>query len=129
MAMTRQHRHDNPVIQERARESRQPLTPPEAKLWYRIRGRQVAGCKFRRQHPIGSYIADFCCPEIRLVVELDGDSHGEQMEYDARRTMWLEAQGYEVLRFTNVYVVNHLDEAVGVIYRACEDRIGLSPSP
>jgi very-short-patch-repair endonuclease len=70
-----------PVPQElknRARELRSNQTDVEAKLWRRLRDRQVFGVKFRRQYPIGSYIVDFCCPTLRLIVELDGGQHAEQ---------------------------------------------------
>ena len=60
-----------------ARANRRPLTPPEARLWRHLRDRQLGGLKFRRQQVLGPYIADFCCFEARLVIELDGDSHIE----------------------------------------------------
>ena len=90
--MKRQHR-------DRARGLRQSMTDAEHTLWYRLRNRQLQGCKFRRQHDIGPYIADFVCTEAMLVVELDGGQHAEQVLYDARRTAFLQAQGYRVLRF------------------------------
>ena len=86
---------------QRARELRQRQTPAEAQLWQALRSRQADGLKFRRQHPIGPYIADFYCAQARLVIEIDGDSHAEQVEYDQARTDWLESQGYRVLRYTN----------------------------
>ena len=61
--------------------------------------RQLGGAKFRRQHPIGPYIVDSCCPEAKLVIEIDGGQHAAAKEADARRTAFLEAQGYRVLRF------------------------------
>jgi very-short-patch-repair endonuclease len=86
---------------DRARELRKKLTTSEWRMWQHLRGRQMNGWKFRRQHPMGRYVVDFVCLAARLIVELDGDSHdGEegQVEYESRRQAWLEAQGYRVLR-------------------------------
>ncbi|GAA3983865.1 DUF559 domain-containing protein [Comamonas faecalis] len=77
---------------------RRAMTDSERKLWSGLRGEQL-GVKFRRQHPLGSCIADFACLEPRLVVELDGSQHQEQAEYDARRDAFFHAQGFAVLRF------------------------------
>src|SRR4051794_22135472 len=90
-----------PGVLARAREMRHEQTPAEQKLWAVVRGKQLYGHKFRRQHPIGRFIADFYCAEARLVIELDGESHAAQQEYDAIRTAYLQAQGYRVIRFTN----------------------------
>ncbi len=84
------HRH-RPQIFTRARELRQPQTPAERKLWSRLRNQRLGGFKFRRQHPIDRFIVDFYCATCHLVVEVDGDSHTEQAEYDAARTAWLNA--------------------------------------
>ena len=85
---------------KRARRMRKVLTPPELGLWRRLRNRQLGGYRFRRQHPIGPYILDFYCPEARLAVEVDGDSHGvEGAEvHDARRDAWLRSEGIATLR-------------------------------
>jgi very-short-patch-repair endonuclease len=83
---------------ERARELRQTSTVAERKLWSLVRNRKIAGCKFRRQVPIDRYFADFACLEARLIVELDGDHHADQVDYDAGRTEALEAAGWTVLR-------------------------------
>ncbi len=110
-----------------ARELRKPLTPPEILVWSRLRNRQLGGFKFRRQHPIGNYIVDFCCIEARLVIELDGDSHAEQEEYDRKRTQELVAQGYHEMRFTNRDVLHNI---VGVLEMILEDCLRWSsPSP
>ena len=84
---------------QRPRTLRRNATDAEALLWSRLRDRRLAGHKFRRQHPIGPYIADFACPDARLVIELDGGQHSP--ETDAARTAYIEAQGYTVLRFWN----------------------------
>lgn len=76
------------------------------------------GVKFRRQHPIGNFFADFCCPERGLVIELDGAHHFDQAEADASRTAYLEARGYKVLRFWDNEVLTKLDEVVLAIANA-----------
>src|SRR5678815_4949580 len=82
----------------RAREFRGKPTRAEAKAWKLLRNRRLAGLKFRRQHPIGPYIADFYCHEHRLVLEIDGSIHGtpEQIRHDRVRTAYIEAQGVSV---------------------------------
>jgi very-short-patch-repair endonuclease len=88
-----------------ARRLRQEKTDAERKLWSIVRNRKLEGFKFRRQVPIDRYFADFVCMEARLVIELDGGQHSEQVEYDAARTAVLEACGYQVLRFWNSQVL------------------------
>jgi len=105
------------VIRERSRALRQPQTPTEQALWRILSGRQAQGYKFRRQHPIGQFIVDFYCPVARLVVEIDGDSHAEQGEYDQTRTDWLESQGLHVIRFANRDVKENIS---GVLERILE---------
>jgi very-short-patch-repair endonuclease len=109
------------VVQERARELRRQQTPAERKLWARLRGKKLLGFKFRRQHPIGRFIVDFCCAQAKLVVEIDGDSHASQVEYDDSRTAHLEGHGYTVLRFTNEQVHRHLDAILDEIARVLDD--------
>jgi very-short-patch-repair endonuclease len=86
---------------ERARRLRREQTEAERFLWARLRARQVSGAKFRRQCPIGPFIADFCCLEHRLIIELDGGQHACEVEKekDEARSDFLKKQGYEVLRF------------------------------
>ena len=88
---------------QNARALRANGTDAEQALWRHLRSRQLNGHKFRRQHPIGPYIADFACVEARLVVELDGGQHAQMdaPQYDERRTQFLQAQGWQVLRFWN----------------------------
>jgi len=88
------------VLAARLRDS---ATDAERKLWSVLRGHQVAGLRFRRQQPIGPYVVDFYCSAAKLIIELDGDQHGEDrhVRYDAARTQWLLARGYRVLRFPN----------------------------
>jgi very-short-patch-repair endonuclease len=108
------------AVQQRARELRREQTPAERRLWARLRRKQLYGLRFRRQHPIGSFIVDFCCVAHKLVVEIDGHSHGAQVEYDETRTAWLEERGYKVVRFTNDQVHRHLDAVLAEIARQCD---------
>lgn len=113
-----------PSIQIRARELRQPQTPAEQKLWAVLRRKNLNGLKFRRQHPIGRFIVDFYCAEVKLVIEVDGESHDHQVEYDALRTAWLEENGCRVIRFLNTDVLSRLEDVVVEIERVanfCRD--------
>lgn len=85
----------------RARTLRRTQTPEERTLWLALRNRRFADLKWRRQHPIDRYFADFACPAVRLIVELDGEQHGDRRDYDARRTAVLESAVWTVLRFPN----------------------------
>jgi very-short-patch-repair endonuclease len=85
----------------RARELRLFATDAERALWSHLRNRQLEGCKFRRQAPIDRFIADFACLERKLVIELDGGQHVDQVRYDTARTKVLETAGWTVLRFWN----------------------------
>ena len=102
-----------------ARQLRREATDAERKLWSLLRGKQVGGLRFRRQQPLGPYIADFYCSTAKLVVQLDGSQHGEQknIAYDVTRTSWLEARGMKVLRFTNVDLLKQPEAVVDAIYR------------
>jgi very-short-patch-repair endonuclease len=113
-----------PEIRKRARELRKSSTPAEKKLWQSLRNRNLGDYKFRRQHPIGPYIADFFCAEVGLVVEVDGGGHLDQIEYDQDRTDWLEDQGFHVIRFWNDNVLNHLDDVTQEILHTCEQLMG-----
>jgi len=111
-------RRATPKSYERARQLRQELTPAERKLWNALRGRQLSGFKFRRQHPIGVFIVDFCCPAEKLIIELDGSQHLHSQEYDQSRTEFLESQGYRLIRFWNDAVMNDLDAVIYAIDEA-----------
>lgn len=114
----------SPVILERARDFRHPLTPPEAKVWRAVRNRQL-GFKIRRQHPVGRFIVDFYCAEVRLAIEIDGDMHSapDQEAYDGARTAWLEERGHKVIRFQTGQVEKNLDGVLEMIRRECEARM------
>lgn len=88
-----------PERTDHARSLRGDMTLAEHRLWQVIRGKQIEDCRFRRQHPIGPYIADFACNDKSLVIELDGGQHQQQAGYDERRTAYLEALGWKALRF------------------------------
>ena len=105
---------------EFARALRQRQTPQEKKVWSRLRDRRLNGFKFRRQHPIGPFVADFYCAEARLVVELDGGGHASQREYDQARTDWLEECGYQVIRFTNPDADHNLEAVLNKILMICQ---------
>jgi very-short-patch-repair endonuclease len=113
-----------PEIRQRARTLRKSSTPAEQKLWQALRNRNLCDYKFRRQHPIGPYIADFFCAEVGLVVEVDGSGHLDQIEYDQERTDWLADQGYHVIRFWNDDVLNHLDDVTQEILHFFEQLKG-----
>src|SRR5690606_31357947 len=86
---------------QRARALRHAMTEAERLLWRKLRDRRFGKYKFRRQVPLGNYIADFVCFATKLVIELDGGGHTLQRPYDFQRTAWLEAQGFRVVRFWN----------------------------
>lgn len=109
----------------RARVLRRALTPPEARLWVCLRRRALAGLKFRRQHPVGSYVLDFYCPEAELAIEVDGQQHGdpERSEHDCRRTAWLGTQNIAVLRLAAEDVRVNLDGVLTWIRTNAEQRM------
>ena len=84
---------------KRARDLRRDGSRAERKVWELLRSRRIEGTKFRRQHPIGPYFADFACVLRRLVIEIDGDHHAFQVEADTRRTKTMESEGWRVVRF------------------------------
>ena len=96
------------------------MTLAEVLLWKELQGRKLGGWKFRRQQGIGKYIVDFCCPEGRLVVELDGEPHftEEGVVKDARRTEFLEGQGFRVIRFVNRAVLKNMAGVLEAILAA-----------
>lgn len=85
----------------KARELRKNQTEAERAVWSQVRSRRLQGYKFRRQQSLGRYVVDFVCFEERVIVELDGRHHSEQIAYDSKRDVWLESQGFRVLRFWN----------------------------
>ncbi len=112
-----------PIIFERARKMRRHQTEAEIKLWEILQNKKMMGLRFKRQHPISNYIADFYCHKIKLVVEVDGKIHftQERKEYDSNRTAEMERLGIEVMRFTNTQVLEHLDEVSAKIEAKCRE--------
>jgi very-short-patch-repair endonuclease len=108
-------------IDQRAKDLRHNPTRAEALLWARLRNHQLNGLKFRRQHPLGQFIADFCCPACRLIVELDGPIHQRQIQHDQDRTQRFEGFGFRVIRFTNDRVEHDIENVLKEIGVACEE--------
>jgi len=102
-------------LTQKSRDLRRDQTDVEKDLWYALNNRQLHGHKFRRQYVCGDYIADFACPEQKLIVELDGGQHAEQKDYDAERTAYFEGQGFKVLRFWNNEVIENKEGVLQVI--------------
>jgi len=98
------------------------MTPAEAILWRHLRGRRLASFKFRRQHPIGPFFVDLACPECKLILEVDGETHLGREQEDAGRTSYLQAHGWLVLRLWNTEVYDELDSVLEAIYMKCEAR-------
>ena len=114
---------------DRARELRRGQTDAEGKLWLHLRDRQLSGCKFRRQHPIGRYIADFACPDAQLVVELDGGQHVKRGPYDEARTRYLQDHGWRVARFWDNDVLRETQAVLERILGLLAERPSPRPSP
>ena len=110
----------------RARTLRQNTTEAERRVWQILRLHQMKGYKFRRQVPIGRYIADFVCHEARLIVEIDGGQHARSSPREAERTGFLQNQGYRVLRFWNNEVLANLD---GVHATIAGELSRITPTP
>ena len=107
----------------RARELRRLSPAAERILWSRLKNRGLQGVKFVRSEPIGPYFADFTCRSAKLVVEIDGATHStdEEIAHDKRRTAFLEAQGYRVVRFSNQQVYENVGAIVDEIARALSE--------
>jgi very-short-patch-repair endonuclease len=102
---------------ENARINRKAPTATEAIMWEKLRGKKINGHKFRRQHPINTFIADFYCHEKKLIVEIDGEYHfqDDQPQYDAWRTETLESLGITVIRFSNYEVENEIEKVINLL--------------
>jgi very-short-patch-repair endonuclease len=103
-----------PGIFENAKELRKSMTEAEEILWKHLRGNKLDGLKFRRQHPLDIFIADFYCHQRKLIIELDGGVHDtlDQKEYDEGRTFELERKGFKILRFRNEEVINDIENVL-----------------
>jgi very-short-patch-repair endonuclease len=105
------------MLNPRARQLRTDMTDAKRRLWSLLRNRRLDGHKFRRQHPIGSFIADFACLERMLIVEADGRQHADNPD-DQRRTDWLQGQGWRVVRFWNNDILRNPDGVAAAILQS-----------
>jgi very-short-patch-repair endonuclease len=108
----------------RARELRRSATEAETALWGLLRHRRLRGLKFRRQFPIATFVADFCCYSICLIVELDGEVHHEpaQVAHDKNRDTYLRSRGYKILRIPNHRLCQAPESVLDEIFQAARDR-------
>jgi very-short-patch-repair endonuclease len=113
----------------KSRELRRDSSRAEKICWHLIRDRRINGVKFRRQHPIGPYFADFACISTKLVIEIDGEHHAFQVEADARRTAVMEREGWRVIRFWANEVVQNPEGIWAAIEIALNERAAVTPSP
>jgi very-short-patch-repair endonuclease len=99
------------------RELRRSMPDAEVMLWSRLKGRQLLGCKFRRQYSVGSFVLDFFSAEIKLGIELDGDSHFQigVREYDQKRQQFIESFGIKIIRILNTEIYQNLDDVLEMI--------------
>jgi very-short-patch-repair endonuclease len=104
------------ILQDRARFLRKKNTDPEYFLWCYLRGRRFEKYKFRRQRPIGNYIVDFVCLWKKLIIEIDGDQHAIQKNYDDKRTAFLQDRGYKVIRFWNGEILTEIKNVLDTIW-------------
>ncbi|WP_249136363.1 endonuclease domain-containing protein [Bradyrhizobium canariense] len=116
------------IQRHRAKRLRREMTRAETLLWRHLKADRLAGLAFRRQTPMGNYIADFVAHSRKLIVELDGESHDfeERIRHDERRDQWFASRGYSVLRFTNEDVMKNLEGVVLSILEAAEQAAPLS---
>ena len=116
----------NKNLKEKARKLRRNMTLAEKKIWYQLLARdQLYGLRFLRQKPIDQYVVDFYCHKLKLVIEVDGESHlsADAMEYDEQRTKVLNAYGIEVVRYTNEEILNHFEDVVIDLKNRVKERI------
>lgn len=111
-------------IVKKARDLRKKMTPAEKIVWDKLRDKRLGGFKFRRQHPIWRFIADFYCHEVKIVVEIDGGIHQDRLmkEYDASRSAELERMGIKVLRYLNEDVYENIERILSEIENECKKR-------
>ena len=119
------HNEVNEIQRDRAKRLRCAMTRAETLLWRHLKANRLSGLGFRRQTPMGNYIADFVAHSCRLIVEVDGESHDfeERVRQDARRDEWFASRGYRVLRFTNDDVMKNLEGVVIAIGLAAEQAV------
>ena len=110
-------------MKEKARSLRKNQTDAELALWQLVRGKRFNGIKFRRQHPIAPYIVDFICTNNKLIIEIDGGQHADAIEYDQKRTTFLESKGYTVIRFWNNEVLTSIEGVYETILKHIEKPV------
>lgn len=116
------HRRTSAQVFVNATLLRHNQTEAEGKLWQALKLHPLENTHFRRQHAIGSYIVDFCAPQKKIIIEIDGRQHQDQKEYDDERTQVLAAKGYTVLRFWNEDVINHLETVLDSIHTVLRSK-------
>ena len=110
-------------IMELAKSLRNTMTYHERLVWEKLKGKQICGLRFRRQHPIRFFIVDFYCHEAMLVVEVDGEIHYDRIDYDDGRSAEMEKFGIKVIRFANFEVENNIDKVIKSIETIVKERI------
>ena len=116
----------NNALTQKAQENRKNPTPAEQKLWYKVlQNKRLHNLKFTRQKPLTEYIVDFYCAELKLAIEIDGDTHARQKQYDKDRTKNLNKHGVEVIRYTNAEVLNNLEGVYQDLQKRISVRIAL----
>jgi len=116
-----------PDIFEKAKELRKNMTYAEKLLWNKLKNKQICNLRFRRQHPITNFIADFYCHTARLVIEIDGEIHKGQIEYDQGRTTEMECFDIQVLRFNNKEIENNMESVLKLIEKTIIKRLESPP--
>ena len=111
-------------LTQKARNLRTNMTDQERKFWAIVRKEQFHNYRFLRQYIIGNYIVDFICREKKIIIEIDGGQHSENVDYDIARTKFLESKGYKVIRFWN----NDIDNNISGVYQKLEDVFDVHPS-
>ena len=110
----------NKKLKLNARKNRKEMNKPEAMIWYNILGqKKMRGYRFLRQKPIGNYIVDFCCVKLKLIIEIDGESHEDQVKYDRKKESYLTKSGFSVIHYSNYDVMSNLEG----VYFDLEKRI------
>jgi very-short-patch-repair endonuclease len=116
-----------PGVLETAKMLRNDMTYHEKLLWERLKGKQICGVRFRRQHPVNFFIADFYCHQVKLVLEVDGEIHKDKIEYDDGRSAEMEKFGIVIIRFTNYEVENSIQNVIKKIETIVNDRLKSPP--
>jgi very-short-patch-repair endonuclease len=114
------------LIIDKAKYLRTTLTDAERKIWQVVRAKRFGKSKFKRQERIGFYIVDFVCYQKKIIIEIDGKQHLDNVEYDSQRTKWLEEQGFRVLRFWNDDILSNIEVVKKVIFRLLSPLVGES---